>query len=176
MCRAHGVPPQGVAVDLRPHRQQHVLSAASRRHADAIALVPLDSRGVHPRDIRYGRWRADGSNEHGEAVQTPWAWRDVGANAAPNPTGLDGLFLNYSEFAVVVPLEPPGHLPPPALMKELMAMPTADPGRLRALRAGVDKVASLMRYAASECDGIDCQDAFSHFIELRRALRPSRWR
>ena len=95
--------------------------------------------------------------DYDEASDAAWAWRAAGRSSSH--------FVNYSEFTVTVPLGR-DETPTPTFLAELMAMPKRDPHRYQALREGLDKVSPLMRYTPWECDGVHCEDAFSHFTRL----------
>ena len=113
-------------------------------------------------------------HDYDAATRTSWAWRrhpDVtarGGDAAQH-------FVEYfNTFAVVMPCVQEGGsaggascAPPAGFLEQLRNMPDAEPERFAALRAGVDAVAPLMRYATEECgEGLSCADAFSHFVEV----------
>ena len=82
--------------------------------------------------------------------KTAWAWRNT-----PH------LHLNYSHFAIVLDAR---HInPSSSLLTDLVAMPTAQPVRFKALREGVDRAAKWMRLGATDCEGTEGKmcDAFS---------------
>ena len=98
------------------------------------------------------------SAEWGHVRQTHWAWRSV------TPSRLR---LNYSTFAVVYDSPTLIANPHVNILDELVAMPTEDPERFRALRLGVSRAAARMRYALQDCSAdTPLCDAFAMLKEM----------
>ena len=102
-----------------------------------------------------------GNKNFDTTLPTSWPYRSL----EKSPLHAELPMLDYHDFAVVYDW-PTTSERKVDVIKELVDMPTTDPHRFEILRKNLGAVASMFTYSAQQCNGQNCQDAFSAVVQM----------